>query len=131
MRRSRPRKSDAVTLQMDSAARRRWQLTKVRARQNTSRARERIRAIGAFRARGQPRVPHKGKASVKALVWHGKSDIRCEAVPDPKIEHGRDAIIKVTACAICGSDLHIFNGVIPTMEKGDVLGHETMGEVVE
>jgi threonine dehydrogenase-like Zn-dependent dehydrogenase len=68
---------------------------------------------------------------VKALVWHGKNDIRCEAVPDPKIEYGRDAIIKVTACAICGSDLHIFDGVIPQMKSGDVLGHETMGEVVE
>jgi threonine dehydrogenase-like Zn-dependent dehydrogenase len=68
---------------------------------------------------------------MKALVWHGKSDIRCEAVPDPRIEHGRDAIIKVTACAICGSDLHIFDGVIPQMRSGDVLGHETMGEVVE
>jgi threonine dehydrogenase-like Zn-dependent dehydrogenase len=68
---------------------------------------------------------------MKALTWHGKSDIRCESVPDPKIEHGRDAIIKVTACAICGSDLHLFDGVMPTMERGDVLGHETMGEVVE
>jgi threonine dehydrogenase-like Zn-dependent dehydrogenase len=65
---------------------------------------------------------------MKALVWHGKSDIRCEAVPDPKIEHGRDAIIKVTACA---SDLHIFDGVIPQMNSGDFGGHETMGEVVE
>jgi threonine dehydrogenase-like Zn-dependent dehydrogenase len=68
---------------------------------------------------------------MKALTWHGKNDIRCETVPDPTIEDGRDAIIKVTACAICGSDLHIFDGVIPSMEKGDVLGHETMGEVVE
>jgi threonine dehydrogenase-like Zn-dependent dehydrogenase len=68
---------------------------------------------------------------MKALTWHGKGDIRCEQVPDPKIEHPRDAIIKVTACAICGSDLHIFDGVIPRMERGDVLGHETMGEVVE
>src|SRR3954452_10103549 len=68
---------------------------------------------------------------MKALTWHGKGDIRCEAVPDPTIEDGRDAIIKVTACAICGSDLHIFDGVIPSMESGDVLGHETMGEVVE
>jgi threonine dehydrogenase-like Zn-dependent dehydrogenase len=68
---------------------------------------------------------------MKALVWHGKNDIRCEAVDDPKIEHGRDAIIKVTACAICGSDLHIFDGVIPQMKSGDILGHETMGEVVE
>ena len=68
---------------------------------------------------------------MKALTWHGKGDMRCETVPDPKIEHGRDAIIKVTACAICGSDLHIFDGVIPSMEHGDIIGHETMGEVVE
>lgn len=68
---------------------------------------------------------------MKALTWHGKGDIRCESVDDPKIEHPRDAIIKVTACAICGSDLHIYNGVMPGMESGDVLGHETMGEVVE
>jgi threonine dehydrogenase-like Zn-dependent dehydrogenase len=68
---------------------------------------------------------------MKALTWHGKGDIRCESVPDPKIQHTRDAIIKVTACAICGSDLHLFDGVIPTMHSGDVLGHETMGEVVE
>jgi len=68
---------------------------------------------------------------MKALTWHGKSDVRCESVPDPKIQDGRDAIIKVTACAICGSDLHLFDGIMPTMERGDVLGHETMGEVVE
>jgi threonine dehydrogenase-like Zn-dependent dehydrogenase len=68
---------------------------------------------------------------MKALTFHGKSDIRCETVPDPKIEDPRDAIIKVTACAICGSDLHIFDGIVPQMHTGDVLGHETMGEVVE
>jgi len=68
---------------------------------------------------------------MKALTWHGKGDIRCEAVPDPKIEDGRDAIIKVTSCAICGSDLHLMGGFVPTMESGDVLGHECMGEVVE
>jgi threonine dehydrogenase-like Zn-dependent dehydrogenase len=68
---------------------------------------------------------------MKALCWHGKHDIRCDTVPDPTIQHPRDAIIKVTSCAICGSDLHIFDGVIPGMERGDVLGHETMGEVVE
>jgi threonine dehydrogenase-like Zn-dependent dehydrogenase len=68
---------------------------------------------------------------MKALTWHGKSDVRCESVPDPKIQDGHDAIIKVTACAICGSDLHLFDGIMPTMERGDVLGHETMGEVVE
>ena len=68
---------------------------------------------------------------MKALTWHGKHDIRCDSVPDPKIEHPRDAIIKVTACAICGSDLHIYNGIIPRMESGDVIGHETMGLVVD
>lgn len=68
---------------------------------------------------------------MKALCWHGTSDIRCDSVPDPRIEHPRDAIIKVTACAICGSDLHIYNGVIPEMQNGDIIGHETMGEVVE
>ena len=68
---------------------------------------------------------------MKALTWHGKADMRCETVPDPKIEDGRDAIVKVTACAICGSDLHIYDGVIPSMQKGDIVGHETMGEVVE
>ena len=68
---------------------------------------------------------------MKALTWHGKGDMRCESVPDPTIEHPRDAIIKVTACAICGSDLHIYDGVIPSMKSGDVIGHETMGEVVD
>ncbi len=68
---------------------------------------------------------------MKALCWHGKGDIRYDTVPDPRIEHPRDAVIRVTACAICGSDLHLLNGVIPSMESGDVVGHETMGEVVE
>jgi threonine dehydrogenase-like Zn-dependent dehydrogenase len=68
---------------------------------------------------------------MKALAWHGKADIRCDEVPDPKIEHPRDAIIKVTACAICGSDLHIYGGIIPEMRSGDIMGHENLGEVVE
>ncbi len=68
---------------------------------------------------------------MKALCWHGKEDIRCETVADPKIEDPRDAIIKVTSCAICGSDLHLMGGFVPQMKSGDVLGHETMGEVVE
>ncbi|MHC1999966.1 zinc-dependent alcohol dehydrogenase [Methylobacterium sp. CM6241] len=68
---------------------------------------------------------------MKALVWHGTQDIRCDTVPDPKIEVDRDAIIKVTACAICGSDLHLYDHFMPGMEKGDVMGHEFMGEVVE
>ncbi|KAI3591524.1 Threonine dehydrogenase [Cupriavidus sp. U2] len=68
---------------------------------------------------------------MKALCWHGKHDIRCDTVPDPTIEHPRDAIIKVSSCAICGSDLHLFDGFVPGMEKGDIMGHEFMGEVVE
>jgi len=68
---------------------------------------------------------------MRALCWHGKSDIRCDTVDDPRIEADGDVIIKVTACAICGSDLHLYDGYMPTMEGGDILGHETMGEVVE
>lgn len=68
---------------------------------------------------------------MRALCWHGKSDIRCDTVPDPQIQDGRDAIIKVTACAICGSDLHLMGGLVPGMKSGDVMGHETMGEVIE
>jgi threonine dehydrogenase-like Zn-dependent dehydrogenase len=68
---------------------------------------------------------------MKALVWHSPKDVRCDEVPDPKIEHPRDAIIQVTCCAICGSDLHLYDGYMPGMQNGDVLGHEFMGEVVE
>jgi|RhiMetdeSRZDD1v2_1073273.scaffolds.fasta_scaffold02558_22 threonine dehydrogenase-like Zn-dependent dehydrogenase len=68
---------------------------------------------------------------MKALVWHGTNDVRVERVPDPTIVNPRDAIIKVTTTAICGSDLHLLNGYIPTMQAGDILGHEFMGEVVE
>lgn len=68
---------------------------------------------------------------MRAITFHGKGDMRCETVPDPGIEHPQDAIIRVTACAICGSDLHIFAGVMPGMKHGDIMGHETMGEVVE
>ncbi len=68
---------------------------------------------------------------MRALRWHGKHDIRCDTVADPIIEEGRDAIIKVSTCAICGSDLHLFDGFMPTMESGDIMGHEFMGEVVE
>lgn len=68
---------------------------------------------------------------MKALVYHGKEDVRIDTVPDPKIEQSDDIIIKVTSTAICGSDLHLFAGLVPTMKKGDILGHEFMGEVVE
>ncbi|WP_347091413.1 zinc-dependent alcohol dehydrogenase [Sphingomonas parapaucimobilis] len=68
---------------------------------------------------------------MKALTWHGKHDVRIDTVDDPEIVNPRDAIIKVTATAICGSDLHLYDGYIPTMQSGDILGHEFMGEVVE
>ena len=68
---------------------------------------------------------------MKALVWHGKNDVRVERVPDPTILNPRDAIVRVTTSAICGSDLHLLDGYIPTMQAGDILGHEFMGEVVE
>jgi threonine dehydrogenase-like Zn-dependent dehydrogenase len=68
---------------------------------------------------------------MKALCWCGTRDVRVERVPDPKILDGRDAILKVTATAICGSDLHLYNGFMPTMQPGDILGHEFMGEVVD
>lgn len=68
---------------------------------------------------------------MKALCWHGKNDIRYETVPDPQIEHSRDAVINVSSCAICGSDLHLYHHFIPTMASGDVIGHEFMGEVME
>jgi threonine dehydrogenase-like Zn-dependent dehydrogenase len=68
---------------------------------------------------------------MKALCWCATRDVRVETVPDPKILDSRDAIIRVTATAICGSDLHLYNGFMPTMHPGDILGHEFMGEVVE
>jgi threonine dehydrogenase-like Zn-dependent dehydrogenase len=68
---------------------------------------------------------------MKALCWMGTNDVRVETVPDPKILNDRDAIIKITSTAICGSDLHLLDGYVPTMETGDIMGHEPMGEVVE
>ena len=68
---------------------------------------------------------------MKAICWYGKEDVRHEDVPDPKIEDPRDAIVEITATAICGSDLHLYDGFVPTMQPGDVLGHEPMGKVVE
>jgi threonine dehydrogenase-like Zn-dependent dehydrogenase len=68
---------------------------------------------------------------MKALCWHGKGDVRVDNVADPKIQNPRDAIVKITSSGICGSDLHLVNGFMPTMEEGDILGHEPMGEVVE
>jgi threonine dehydrogenase-like Zn-dependent dehydrogenase len=68
---------------------------------------------------------------MKAVCWYGTHDVRVEQVPDPSIVNPRDAIVKVTATAICGSDLHLYDGYIPTLQRGDILGHEFMGEVVE
>jgi threonine dehydrogenase-like Zn-dependent dehydrogenase len=68
---------------------------------------------------------------MRALCWHGAGDVRIDTVPDPKMVDGNDVIVKVTSTAICGSDLHLYDGYVPTMKSGDVLGHEFMGEVVE
>src|SRR4051812_42941756 len=68
---------------------------------------------------------------MKALCWHGTNDVRIDTVPDPQIQEPRDAIIRITSTAICGSDLHLLDGFMPTMKSGDVLGHEFMGEVME
>jgi len=68
---------------------------------------------------------------MRALTWHGTHDVRVDTMPDPEIVNPRDAIIKVTSTAICGSDLHLYDGVIPGMLAGDILGHEFMGEVVD
>jgi len=68
---------------------------------------------------------------MKATQWMGKRKVEVREVPEPRIVNGRDVIVRVTSTAICGSDLHLFNGFVPTMEKGDILGHEFMGEVVE
>ncbi|HYS93427.1 MAG TPA: zinc-dependent alcohol dehydrogenase [Candidatus Acidoferrales bacterium] len=68
---------------------------------------------------------------MRALCWHGKEDIRVDTVPDPQIQDPRDIIVKITSTAICGSDLHLYGGFVPSMEKGDVVGHEAMGQVVE
>ena len=68
---------------------------------------------------------------MRATCWEGAKHIKVEDVPDPKILNDGDAVVRITSTAICGSDLHLFNGFMPTMEHGDVLGHEFMGEVVE
>src|SRR3954466_10591894 len=68
---------------------------------------------------------------MKATCWYGMQDVRVEDVPDPEILNPRDAIVKISSTAICGSDLHLYNAFVPMMEKGDILGHEFMGEVVE
>ncbi len=84
--------------------------------------------------RRPPRLAHQPdheSPRMRALTWHGKHDVRMETVPDPQIVNPRDAIIKITSTAICGSDLHLYDSYIPTLHKGDILGHEFMGEVVD
>src|SRR5579875_3563860 len=71
------------------------------------------------------------EAIMRALCWYGKEDVRVETVPDPQILEADDVIIEITSTAICGSDLHLYDGFVPTMKEGDVLGHEPMGVVVE
>jgi threonine dehydrogenase-like Zn-dependent dehydrogenase len=68
---------------------------------------------------------------MRALTYHGTLDVRVDTVPDPEIVNPRDAIIEITSTAICGSDLHLYDGVIPGLQKGDILGHEFMGRVVD
>jgi threonine dehydrogenase-like Zn-dependent dehydrogenase len=68
---------------------------------------------------------------MKAVCWYGTQDVRVENVPEPKIFGPRDAVVRITSSAICGSDLHLYDGYVPTMRKGDILGHEFMGEIVE
>src|ERR1700736_4535444 len=68
---------------------------------------------------------------MRAVCWYGSQDVRVESVDDPKPINPRDAVVRVTLSAICGSDLHLYGGFIPAMQRGDILGHEFMGEVVE
>src|SRR2546421_217749 len=68
---------------------------------------------------------------MKAVCWHGAGKVQVDSVPDPRILNPHDAIVQITATAICGSDLHLYDGYIPTMERGDILGHEFMGRIVE
>src|SRR5690606_24645520 len=73
----------------------------------------------------------RGGRMMRALCYHGTQDVRIDTVPDPQIVNPRDAILKISSTAICGSDLHLYDGVIPGVMNGDILGHEFMGEVVE
>jgi threonine dehydrogenase-like Zn-dependent dehydrogenase len=89
---------------------------------------------GDSRTRACPDAGRKTAASLammKALVWHGTHDVRVDSVPEPQIQSPTDVIVQITSTAICGSDLHLYDGMMPTMEEGDILGHEPMGIVVE
>src|SRR5262249_48566700 len=84
-------------------------------------------------ARGPTHRSDKSERSIgmRAVCWYGTHNMRVENVPDPQIINTHDAIVKITSTAICGSDLHLYDGYIPGMRKGDILGHEFMGEVVD
>ena len=86
--------------------------------------------VSVPRSRVRP-ISRSRRNSMRANCWMGRNTVQVRDVPDPTILNRRDAIIKVTSTAICGSDLHLYDGYIPTMEKGDILGHEFMGTVVE
>src|SRR4030095_337719 len=88
-----------------------------------------VQAAHGGRRRRHRRAGARGGLVTGALAWHVARDVRVDAVPEPEIVNPHDAIVAVTSTAICGSDLHLYNGVIPTMRPGDVLGHEFMGEV--
>lgn len=91
-----------------------------------------VELVGVGLLLSAPTVPGlPPETSLLLLMSHGTGDVRIDTVPDPKIQNPRDAIVKITASGICGSDLHPFDGFMPTMEKGDLLGHEPMGEVVD
>src|SRR4029453_9206015 len=103
---------------------------RARAFPNDSRGSPSLQATPGSR-RDCARQCHRVGALMRAVCWEGTGKIQVETVPDPIILNPRDAIIKITTTAICGSDLHIYDGYIPTMRRGDVLGHEFMGEVVD
>src|SRR4051812_3744213 len=105
----------AATAPMTSGRLSRWAT-------RTDRPAERQTSIGNERRKG---------VFMRAAVWHGRNDMRVDQVPDPKILNQRDAIVRISSTAICGSDLHLFDGFVPTMMKGDIMGHEFMGEVME
>ena len=84
-----------------------------------------------FKQRPAQPLERGRRRAMRANVWSGRNTVQVENVPDPKILNDRDAIVRITSTAICGSDLHLYDGYIPTMEKGDILGHEFMGEIVE
>ena len=110
----------------EPAARRRRAGAEARRRPIRSRG-----VVGGVVGSGVPATTIQMEGNMKAVTWHGKRDVRVEAVPDPKLEQPTDAIVRITSTAICGSDLHLYELFGPFLEKGDILGHEPMGIVEE